>query len=116
MHLADPAAIRLGDGCLIIVNPDLLSLLRQMPKQMGDVTANGAHVGTLQFQAGKITQLVEAKRAIYGELIVVDLPKLGLLRIELVLDIAHDFFKDVFERHHADGAAIFVYHDGEMSM
>ena len=42
--------------------------------------------------------------------------KLCLFGVELVLNIADQFFEHVFERHHADRAAKFVDHDGKVRM
>ena len=37
-----------------------------------------------------------------------------LLLIELVLNLADEFFQDILQGHHADGPAIFIHDDGQM--
>jgi hypothetical protein len=83
---------------------------------MSNVAADGADIGALQLQARQVPQLVEPQRAVDGELVLVDLAKFGLLAVELVLDIPHDFLEHIFQGHHADGAAIFIDDDGEMGV
>jgi hypothetical protein len=87
-----------------------------MAEQMRDVTADRADVRAFQFEPDEVAQLVESQRAIDGKFVLVDFAKLGFLAVELVLDVANDFLEDVLERHHADGAAVFIDHDGEVGV
>ena len=40
--------------------------------------------------------------------------ELFLFLVELVLNIADEFFEHVLERDHADGAAVFINHYGKV--
>ena len=85
-----------------------------MAEQVRDITADRADIGAFQLDPGQVPQLVKPERAVDPELILVDLAKLLLLRIEFVLNIADHFLEHILQRHHSDRAAVFVDHDGEM--
>src|SRR5260370_11121358 len=114
MKLIHAPAVGLRDRDEVIVDLNLLALFRQMAEEMRAVAADCTDVRAFQFQRGSITQLIKSKSTVHGELVLIDLPKFLLLRVELVLNIAHQLFEHIFKRDHADGAAKFVHHHGKM--
>ena len=54
--------------CLLVIERNVRKMGRagwqQMTEQMRNVTANGAHIRTLQLESSQIVQLVKAKRAV----------------------------------------------------
>src|SRR5438874_12364711 len=85
-----------------------------MTQQMGNVPADGAYVRALQLKFGELVQLVKPQRAVYGKFVCADLAKFFLFEIELVLNIANQFFQYIFESDHSDSAAKFIYNHREV--
>ena len=83
---------------------------------MGDIAADGADVRAIEFETGGVTQFIKAERAVDDEFVFIDLAKFFLLRIELVLNIADQFLKHIFEGDHANCAAELVDNDGNMGV
>src|SRR4030095_16611947 len=59
MKLVHTATVTLRNCNQVIVDLDLLALFRQVTKQMGDVTADGAHVRPLHFYVCGLVQLAQ---------------------------------------------------------
>src|SRR6266516_2931031 len=81
---------------------------------MGNVTADGAYVGALQFKLGEIAQFIKSECSVHAELVCADLAKFFLLEIELVLNIADQLLQHIFKCDHPDSATEFIYHDCEV--
>src|SRR5205823_7711012 len=87
MKLIYTATIALRNCDEIVIDLDLFALLRQVTKQMRDVTTDGTHVCAFQFQFRELVQFVKAQRAVYSKFVCTNLTKLFLFKIEFVLDI-----------------------------
>src|SRR4029450_5226261 len=83
---------------------------------MGDVAANGADARAIEFKTGGVTQFIKAQRAVDDEFVFIDLAEFLLFRIELVLNVADQFLKHIFEGDHANRTAELVDNDGNMGV
>src|SRR5581483_3788985 len=83
---------------------------------MRDVSANGTHIRAFQVQFGQLIQLVKTQRAVDGEFIRADFAKLFFFEIELVLDIADQFFEHVFQSYDSNSSSEFIDHERQMGV
>ena len=64
-----------------------------------------------------MVEVVDGQAGVALDGVVVDGAQgLGGLGVELVLDLSHDLFDDVFEGHEARGAAVLVEDDGDVDL
>ena len=72
-----------------------------------------AHAG-MRYFANQLPEFVQRQSAGGVPDVLARPCEQGLFLIELVLNLANQFFQNIFQRDHAGGAAVFIHHDGQM--
>jgi hypothetical protein len=65
-------------------------------------------------ERGEFGQIVQREVALDGPCVLRDGFGERFFLIELILNLADQFFQNIFQRHHADRAAVFVDHEGHV--
>src|SRR6476620_9538659 len=68
VKLTNAASIGLRDGYNVILDRHLFALLREMAKQVRDISAHCADIGNLHLDIGQVSQLIKPHPAVHRTL------------------------------------------------
>lgn len=116
MQAGDPGAGHFFDPEGEVAEGDEVALLGEAAEADRDQAAGGGDAFLGEGFADEFGKFVEGQGAVEVPGGGTGLGEEGFFLIEFVLNLADDFFEDIFKGHEAEGVAVFVHDDGEMEL